>query len=887
MLQPALTPEGILVTEGEARLATEKVLTSSLGAGEGSLLMLLVTQHLTTELDASWNWLREWGKRFMMRLCQTREVSAVAPPADEEVKEHLAVAPLFSGAEHLSSEVLQRWWAALHQQVVTQTSVHPGGLAEWMQEKAAAWRLVGRVTFHLAENKADSERPFAFLATFSEKLNATGQAQHLPLSRALQLYVGQKDETALNALLAPVREALGKSALIREWWETKRLFQASALQPGEAYGLLRESALLQECGIAVKFPNWWRSNGGTRPMVQVTIDAPKKAALHAGVLLSFKIDTALQGEPLTEEEWQKLLSAETGLVSLRGQWVEVQGERLRQAMEHWRRVQAAHAEGGVDFHHAMRLLAGLPANRSTDGNASAEMAAEWSQVIPGNALRDLLENLAAPKLMEPPVDLQATLRPYQQQGYSWLCFMSQLGLGACLADDMGLGKTLQVIALLLQRAQVRRAPALVVVPASLIGNWRTEVGRFAPSLRLLVAHPSALSGEEVEGIQENPTDALADYDVMLTTYGYLQRQATWQAHGWGMVILDEAQAIKNPSAEVTQAVKRLQAPVRIALTGTPIENRPGDLWSLFDFLNPGLLGSAGAFAETIKRLAKSAHGFMPLRRLIQPYLLRRMKTDRSIIQDLPEKIEVKAWCGLTKRQASVYAKLVDQLAGMLHNPNIEPNVRRGFVLGFLAKFKQICNHSSQWNGDGIWDEAGSGKFIRLGELCAEIRERRERVLVFTQFQETCDPLARFLGQVFGRSGLVLHGGTPVHKRSEMVSAFQQPGGPPFMVISVKAGGTGLNLTAASHVIHFDRWWNPAVENQATDRAFRIGQKKNVMVHKLICQGTLEERIDALLEEKTRLSKDLIGEASGEKLLSEMNAEELLHFVAMDASAVLG
>lgn len=309
---------------------------------------------------------------------------------------------------------------------------------------------------------------------------------------------------------------------------------------------------------------------------------------------------------------------------------------------------------------------------------------------------------------------------------------------------------------------------------------------------------------------------------------------------------------------------------------------------MFDFLNPGLLGGSGAFAQAVKECSKRVEGFAPLRKLVKPYILRRMKTDKSIISDLPDKIETKAWCSLTKRQATIYAKLVDQLAKMLADKEMEPIKRQGLVLGCLMKFKQICNHPSHWNGDGAWKPGDSGKFVRLGEICGELAERRERALVFTQFAETCDPLSRYLATVFGRDGLILHGGTAVKKRPQLVEAFQKPGGPPFMVISVKAGGTGLNLTAASHVIHFDRWWNPAVENQATDRAFRIGQKRNVMVHKFVCQGTIEERIDALIEEKMGLAQELLGTGAGaEKLLTDMGAEELLEFVRLDVGSVGG
>lgn len=537
----------------------------------------------------------------------------------------------------------------------------------------------------------------------------------------------------------------------------------------------------------------------------------------------------------------------------------------------------------------MRLLAGFEARGGGLTEEGLPMVAAWSEVVAGKNLKSLMEAMANPEA-EPMPELRAVLRPYQQKGYAWLVFMTRLGLGACLADDMGLGKTVQVIALLMRRKELgmNRKPCLLVVPASLIGNWRAEVAKFAPGLRLLVAHASVTGREDLEAILREPGRVLRGVDVVMTTYGFLQRSEMWMEREWGAVILDEAQAIKNPGSGATKAVKRLRAEARVAMTGTPVENRPGDLWSLFDFLNPGLLGSAGVFAEAIKVCAQGREGFAPLRRLVGPYVLRRMKTDKSIIADLPEKIEMKVYCGLTKRQTVVYAKLVEQLAMLLKDETMEPMKRRGLVLGFLMRFKQICNHPSQWSGDGTWKAEDSGKFLRLGEIMRELMERRERALVFTQFQETCEPLARYLATVCGREGLVLHGGTAVGKRPKLVEAFQQPGGPPFMVVSVKAGGTGLNLTAASQVIHFDRWWNPAVENQATDRAFRIGQKRNVVVHKFVCQGTIEERIDAMLEEKTGLAAELLRKDAGaERVLTEMGAEELLRFVALDVGAVNG
>ena len=446
----------------------------------------------------------------------------------------------------------------------------------------------------------------------------------------------------------------------------------------------------------------------------------------------------------------------------------------------------------------------------------------------------------------------------------------------------GLGKTVQVLGLLLLlKREGDPGPHLLIVPASLIGNWQAEIERFAPTLRPLIAHASALAaGELATGCAEQ----LAGVDLVITSYGTLTRTAWLAGVDWSLVVLDEAQAIKNPAARQTRAVKLLRSRVRLALTGTPVENRLGDLWSLFDFICPGLLGSAQAFSRFARRLAQDEHtGYAPLRNLVRPYILRRLKSDRQIIADLPDKTELKAYCPLTPIQAALYQESVTTLARQI--ATLDGMQRRGVVLAFLMRFKQICNHPSQWLGDGAYTPGDSGKFARLRELTEAIAARQEKVLVFTQFQEMTGPLASFLEEVFGRPGIVLHGGTPVKARQSLVEAFQNEFGPPFFVLSLKAGGTGLNLTAAAHVIHFDRWWNPAVENQATDRAYRIGQKKNVLVHKFICRGTVEERIDALIEAKQELSTELI-EGGAETLLTEMSSDELLRLVSLDLESAL-
>ena len=415
------------------------------------------------------------------------------------------------------------------------------------------------------------------------------------------------------------------------------------------------------------------------------------------------------------------------------------------------------------------------------------------------------------------------------------------------------------------------------MPASLLANWKAELERFAPSLSFLIAHPS----ENPTGKRQVEKQDADGLDLLITTYGMLSRSDWLREHDWDLVILDEAQAIKNSGTRQSRTVKELKSSARVAMTGTPVENRLSDLWSLFDFLNPGLLGGAKTFAELVKQM-EARSSYQPLRSLVGPYILRRLKTDKRVIADLPEKVEMSTFCTLSREQAALYEQAVRDLADKLEEA--DGIQRRGLVLAQLMRFKQICNHPAQLVGTGDYAQEQSGKFQRLAELCEELGQRQEKVLVFTQFREITGPLARFLEGVFGRPGLVLHGGTAVAQRRRLVDSFQREDGPPFFVLSLKAGGTGLNLTAACQVIHFDRWWNPAVENQATDRAFRIGQKRNVLVHKFVCRGTVEEKIDAMIAEKSSLAGDVIDGA--EALLTEMSDSQLLDFVRLDVHKAL-
>jgi superfamily II DNA or RNA helicase len=873
-MHPRLLPDGVWIWQGQAELEWQRACSG----GVGAVLVHLGTDFLSTELPADWRWLRDWARRFFTQLCQAQSLEKLTDPSTTNCAEQLQAAPPFLGAEYLSTDTLQQAWRAMKAHLLSLPEAQADVLS-WLQQRCPAWQGVGRISFHLAENPADAQRPFGFLATYAEKLNAQGQIQHLPLARAIQQL--NQEPASLQAVLAPVRAATADSELLQSWLASRRLFQPMALTAVEAYAFLTQSTLMQHCGIVVKLPDWWqRGRSVARPQIQISMQPPQKASLSAVSLLHFKMERSLDGAPLTEAEWAKLMSAETGLVSLRGRWVEVDALKLRQVLSHWQRVQQQVGDCGISLLQAMRWLSGMT-GRPTSAELSAEVLREWSQIHAAPDLQAQLEALTRLETRTPPPGLHAQLRLYQQQGYAWLCRMTELGLGACLADDMGLGKTLQVIALMLKRQPEVKQPALLVLPASLLGNWQAELARFSPGLRFFVAHPSATERPQLNLAAEQPESLLhGHYDVVITTYTLIQRFEKWQQCQWSLIVLDEAQAIKNPGSQVARCVKRLRGSTRLALTGTPVENQPGDLWSLFDFLNPGLLGgSSGEFAETLAQ--GSGDGFRALRRLLSPYLLRRLKTDPRIVPDLPPKTELRAYCRLTRRQATLYAKLVDQLQRLLANEALEADQRQGQVLGYLQKFKQICNHPSHWSGDGAWRPEDSGKFKRLGEITRELALRGERVLIFTQFQETCAPLADYLSQIWGRPGLILHGGTPVARRAELVADFQQPDGPPFMVISVKAGGTGLNLTAASHVIHFDRWWNPAVENQATDRAYRIGQQQPVMVHLFITQGTIEARIDSLLRQKSQLAHDLLSPAASmEKTVAQLSNHELLDLIQL-------
>ena len=892
---PVLTPHGhLILSEDRDAPALEpelaRRLQNAFARGSGHGLLQLGAREVGVALTPAFSYWREFGARYVTALCtradgEARSTTTHNPsPPDAELAWLALAAPPMTGAEYLTASVLQSLWQELHIAFGLELSESKCGVQEFLKRCNAAWNLVGRVHFNLAENRKDDAAPFAFLATYTTRLSAHAKAQHLPLGQALGEYAGAANKDRLLSLLLPVQRASESCSWLKAMVDAGEIFHPLRWRPSEAMQLLRDVPQLESAGVVVRMPATWQANRPPRLQVTAKVGGKLLSGVGQDALLDFRMDVTLDGETLTPAEVRELLAKSDGLALVRGHWVEVDRERLSRMMEYFGEAERVAAERGLSLRDALRMIAGADVDADDDSAASA---AEWGKVVAGPWLAETLKGLRSPEGLagiDPGSALNGTLRPYQQVGVRWLYMLAKLGLGACLADDMGLGKTIQILTLLLvlrNQNRDQRQPSLLVAPASLLANWASELERFAPSLNALIAHPSALPAADLMTLAPG---RLQDVDLVITSYGSLLRIPWIADASWRVVVIDEAQAIKNPDAKQTRIVKKLKAQAKFALTGTPVENRIGDLWSIFDFMNPGLLGTSKEFSNLVKRLEGRTHNpYAPLRELVRPYILRRLKTDKTVIADLPDKTEVKAFCQLSRKQAALYKQAVEELAEALDGAD---GIRRkGLVLSFLMRFKQICNHPSQWLGDDAWSEEDSGKWARLRDIGEVIAAKQEKVLVFTQFREMTAPLAAFLGSIFGRAGLVLHGETEVKKRMDLVRRFQEEEAVPFFVLSLKAGGAGLNLTAASHVVHFDRWWNPAVENQATDRAFRIGQSKNVLVHKFVCRGTVEEKIDQMIESKRQLSKDLI-EGGAELLLTELQDEDLLKLVALDLNAAL-
>ena len=686
-----------------------------------------------------------------------------------------------------------------------------------------------------------------------------------------QLQAAHQDFNPAEFLLASLAHAGTTCPPINESLKNKQP-AGKRLDSSQAHAFLQEQAAqLQQAGFGVLLPAWWSRQGAkTKPTIRAKTKTPPMqggSGMSMTSLIDLNIDVALGDDPISPEELQALANLKVPLVRFRGQWMELDTQQIQAAVQFWNN------KGQITLQEAVRIGLGTHQQAEKD-NLSLVTDQELSEIM------DKLHQKDRVKLLDTPEGFQGQLRHYQRIGHSWLASLAHQGIGACLADDMGLGKTVQTLAAL-QSAQEQgnKRPNLLVCPTSVINNWQRETAKFTPDLKVLVHHGT--QRRQGERFQEQA----AAHQVVITSYGTMNRDRELLASvPWQTLILDEAQNIKNPASQQAQAARHIPADQRIALTGTPVENHVGDLWSIMQFLNPGLLGTQAEFKRNFFHPIQQNHdpeATAKLQRATGPFILRRLKTDRTIIDDLPDKNETKQYCTLTREQATLYEAVLREAETRIESA--EGIARRGSILDTLTKLKQACNHPRQLLGDNSAIAGRSGKLTRIQELLEELLPAGNRVLIFSQFAEMGAVLQQHVQETHGLETAFLHGGVPRKQRDAMVERFQNnPNGPQVFVLSLKAGGSGLNLTRANHVIHYDRWWNPAVENQATDRAFRIGQTKDVHVHKLICAGTLEDRIDLMIDIKQETADQVIA-ATSENWLTELSNTELHDVLKLTAT----
>ncbi len=715
-----------------------------------------------------------------------------------------------------------------------------------------SFNVADRTYFHIVETN-ETKYPFAFFCSYTTKLK--GKVLHLPLSHALEEF--KDDERALLHLLSVIFKASGRSSCLSTLIETGEIFNPTYLSSKDAYDLLENSDFFYSCGIGTRFPSWWKQKNKIHS--RATVGESLKKGLNLQYLLSVELNFVLNDQLLSESELIELSKMDEGLVNFNGRWIEIDHKVLKELLSQYYEFNRRYKRG-ISF--------------------SEYLAMQRDEAIVDNDFPEIefsngqwLENFKNHNNIDKDSvclsdSFKGELREYQKTGVAYLNEMLQLGFGSTLADDMGLGKTIQILALLTYLFDNNKINnTLLIVPASLIGNWIAERDKFAPSIDIFLLRDKESEIRKLDFTKKG---------LYLSTYKMVALRESIREREWDIVILDEAQAIKNPNTKQSRSIKELNANNRIIMSGTPIENSLLDLYSLFDFTNPGLLGSKKEFKNLMKQMDETPKIYSALRNVINPFILRRLKTDKKIIKDLPQKIESDYFVPLSAKQVVLYNKLIKQIEDSI-NETDEGIAKKGLILSSILKCKQICNHPSQYLKIDEYKEKDSGKFLALKLLVQTIYEKRERVLIFTQYRTMIEPIMNYLEELLGLPGLSIDGSVSPADRTKRVNEFNGEKYYPFMVITIKAGGTGLNLTSANHVIHFDRWWNPSVENQATDRAFRIGQKKVVNVYKFICKGTIEDKINDIIISKSKLSSKIIGksEESTVSWINKLDNSELI------------
>lgn len=769
--------------------------------------------------------------------------------SENEIDDILEDTPYLIGKEFINKKWLQNHFRHLNEVFYAEINTFNGGISEYFQSKNKKIIVPSRIYFHLVENKKENKYPFAFLATYSELKD--GKVVYYPLKFALTEF--KSDKNKLNKLISSITDVSKDSEFIRNFINSGEIFYPLNFTEEEAYIFLKELDIYEQNGIICRIPNWWASRKSGN---KITIDIKEKLNEGTGMMNPYAIISIVpsiiyNGIEISKQEITELLNRNEGLANIKGKWIDNDHQKLRKILNEYE----YYSKDGTSLSEILQIMSGVKENENGETIGIEFTRKDWlKRFIDKQFSSDIQNNLSR--------NFNGILRPYQYDAFKWLYGMNRLNFGVCLADDMGLGKTIELLSFLDKYKEENGKNVLLIVPASLIENWKSEIRKFTPDIDCFV-----LRGQNQ--LQFGKTNAF----LTITTYQTAVKSEYLDTINWDIVILDEAQAIKNSDTQTTRKIKKLNTRMRIALTGTPIENNLLNLWSIFDFINPGLLGTRKQFKDFSRTLELNFDNFSNFKSIIEPFILRRLKTDKSIINDLPDKLENDIIINLSKEQVILYKERVSELEETLKYEKSEFE-KKGKVLNAIMALKQICNHPSQYLGKNDYKLEESGKFIELKSICETIYEKREKVLVFTQFKEIIPALNNLLKEVFKQEGYCIDGDTSLANRNLYVNNFQNKD-IPYMILSVKTGGVGLNLTSAQNVIHFDRWWNPAVEDQATDRTYRIGQKNNVSVYKFISANTIEDIINQMLKVKKDLADKYINSISND-VLNKLSTEELLN-----------
>lgn len=808
--------------------------------------------------DLSLDFLISFAKVFLKKV-QSMDVLYLEARTKIELDEAdknkiISSIPLSPGSEYIDEVWIENMWQKMEIWCYRTLDNFKGSIESCLSSYLPSFNIADRAYFHLVETD-NTDYPFGFLTSYTTKIN--NQIKHMPLSYALEEY--KDNEKELLHLLSMIFKASNKCDTLSNIIEEGQIFEPTYITSDEAYDLLKNSDFFEEYGIGFRFPTWWKRRNKTH--IKANIGDKLNSEFGMNSLLSVKLNFVIDNETLSKEELEELLNMQEGLVRFKNKWIEINHKKLQMLLDKYKQFIE---KNGNEITFSDYLKMQRDGEEDENSNYLIIEHGQWLHSFSSHALVE-------ERAIELSNKFQGKLRHYQETGVNWLYSMLKGGFGTCLADDMGLGKTIQILAILqtmFEKKYLKRT--LLIVPSSLIGNWSSERDKFTPELPLFVLNQTE------KKLQKMNFDLPGLY---ITTYKLASLRESINQKHWDLVVLDEAQAIKNPNTKRSKVIKSIESDKRIAMTGTPIENSLVDLWSLFDFINPGLLGSQKEFGSIIKKTAENPNIYGNLREITQPFIMRRLKTDKSIIKDLPKKIETDMYIPLSSKQITLYRRLIKSVTEKLDNKESDAISTKGLVLSTILKSKQICNHPSQYLKNEEFKEVDSGKFLALKQLVEVIKEKHERMLVFTQYKTMINPLKDYLETLFGYDGLSIDGSVSPKERSRRVDMFNSDIYCPFMVITIKAGGTGLNLTKANHVVHFDRWWNPSVENQATDRAFRIGQKKVVNVYKFTCKGTIEDKINDIINDKRSLSTAVIGqtEQSALSMITQLDTEKLKQF----------